>query len=90
MPSRFEAQSDAVQLVFTAKTQSNPENSVGLISMSGSKLFCSGNNCADYDDRPEVLVTLTNEIGKVLVALHTLKIGGKSHLSHAIQVAQVF
>lgn len=36
-PSRFEAQSDAVNLLFSAKTQSNPENMVGLISMGGKR-----------------------------------------------------
>lgn len=34
-PSRFEAQVDAVSLLFNAKTQSNPENTVGLMSMGG-------------------------------------------------------
>jgi 26S proteasome regulatory subunit N10 len=35
-PTRFSAQSDAVNLLFNAKTQSNPENSVGLLAMSGA------------------------------------------------------
>lgn len=34
-PTRFEAQVDAVGLLFNAKTQSNPENTVGLMSMGG-------------------------------------------------------
>ena len=34
-PSRFAAQSDAVNLLFNAKTQSNPENTVGLMTMGG-------------------------------------------------------
>lgn len=34
-PTRFEAQVDAVGLLFSAKTQSNPENTVGLMSMGG-------------------------------------------------------
>ena len=34
-PSRFSAQSDAVSVIFGAKTQSNPENTVGVMSMAG-------------------------------------------------------
>lgn len=35
-PTRFEAQVDAINLIFTAKTQSNPENTVGLMTMGGN------------------------------------------------------
>ena len=38
---------------------------------------------------PEVLVTLTTDIGKILDGLHRTKIIGNSHLSTAIQVAAV-
>jgi len=34
-PTRIEAQADAVTLLFNAKTQSNPENTVGLMTMAG-------------------------------------------------------
>merc|ERR1711964_153357 len=44
-PTRYEAQADAVSLIFSAITQANPESSVGLMSMGGKG--------------PEVLVTLT-------------------------------
>lgn len=74
-PTRFEAQADAVSLIFSAKTQANPESSVGLMTMGG--------------DAPEVLVTLTTDIGKMLAALHTTKIKGEISLSTALQVAQV-
>ena len=33
IPTRFQAQQDAVNLVCHSKTRSNPENNVGLISM---------------------------------------------------------
>ena len=33
-PARFQAQADAVNTVFQAKTDSNPENLVGLMTMS--------------------------------------------------------
>jgi hypothetical protein len=34
-PSRLEAQKDAVTFLFNVKTQSNPENTVGLLTMAG-------------------------------------------------------
>ncbi len=39
--------------------------------------------------RPEVLVTLSSDIGKILTALHQIKIGGSATVSTAIQIAQV-
>ena len=35
-PSRLEAQQDAVNLLAGAKTQSNPENTVGVLTMAGA------------------------------------------------------
>ncbi|KAI9016777.1 hypothetical protein DFJ74DRAFT_678281 [Hyaloraphidium curvatum] len=74
-PNRLDAQSDAVTLLFNAKTQSNPENMVGLMTMAGKG--------------PEVLVTLTADIGKILTALHQVKIGGSAAVSTAVQIAQL-
>ncbi|KAF9518401.1 hypothetical protein BS47DRAFT_1371038 [Hydnum rufescens UP504] len=74
-PTRFGAQSDAVNIIFGTKTQSNPENTVGVMTMAGKT--------------PEVLVTPTGDIGKVLVALHNLKIGGEADLATGIQIAQL-
>nr|GEU62754.1 26S proteasome non-ATPase regulatory subunit 4 homolog [Tanacetum cinerariifolium] len=34
-PTRFQAQADAVNLICGAKTQSNPENTVGVLTMAG-------------------------------------------------------
>ena len=34
-PTRFEAQTDAINTVFQTKTDSNPENSVGIMTMAG-------------------------------------------------------
>ncbi|KAB8292100.1 hypothetical protein EYC80_007845 [Monilinia laxa] len=74
-PTRYEAQSDAVSLIFSAITQANPESSVGLMSMGGKG--------------PEVLVTLTTDHGKILDGLHRTKtkIRGSSHLATGIQIA---
>jgi len=35
-PTRMQAQADAVNLVCTAKTQDNPENTVALMSFAGA------------------------------------------------------
>ncbi|KAJ3023247.1 hypothetical protein HKX48_003853 [Thoreauomyces humboldtii] len=74
-PTRMEAQADAVTFLFNAKTQSNPENTVGLMTMAGKS--------------PEVLVTLTPDIGKILTALHHIGISGNSNLSTGVQIAQL-
>jgi len=79
IPSRIEAQQDAVNLICAAKTQSNPESTVSVMSMSKAK------NGA----KAEVLVTLTQDLGKILSSLHTLKISGETDFSAALQVAQL-
>lgn len=38
---------------------------------------------------PEVLVTLTTDMGKILTALHNTTIKGESHLTTALQIAGV-
>ena len=74
-PSRMEAQLDAVNLLSGAKTGSNPENTVGLLSTAGRGV--------------EVQVTLTSDVGRVLTLSHGIKIGGTANLSAGIQVAQL-
>jgi 26S proteasome regulatory subunit N10 len=76
-PTRYEAQSDAVSMIFSTITQRNPESSVGLMSMGGKG--------------PEVLVTLTTDHGKILEGLHRTKskIRGSAHLATGIQIAGV-
>ncbi|CAG8437054.1 10502_t:CDS:2 [Ambispora gerdemannii] len=74
-PTRLEAQRDAVNLIFQSKTQSNPENTVGLMTMAGKG--------------PEVLVTLTSDAGKILTATYNIKVGEKANFTTGIQVAQL-
>lgn len=62
-------------MIFQAKTQANPESSVGLMSMAGKG--------------PEVLVTLTTDLGKILEGMHRTKIRGNSHLATGIKIAGV-
>ncbi|KAH8832825.1 hypothetical protein DL96DRAFT_1523052 [Flagelloscypha sp. PMI_526] len=77
LPTRFDAQSDAAITVFQTKVDSNPENTVGMMSMAGKS--------------PEVLVTHTKEVGQIHGAIHTSegKIGGSIDLPTAISVAQL-
>ncbi|KAM0746579.1 hypothetical protein T439DRAFT_329682 [Meredithblackwellia eburnea MCA 4105] len=74
-PTRLAAQADAVHILFNSKLNANPENEVGLMVMAGKS--------------PEVLVTLTQDEGKLISALHNTKQGGVSDLSTGIQVAQL-
>jgi 26S proteasome regulatory subunit N10 len=64
-----------VSLIFTAKTQSNPENTVGLMTLGGTG--------------PEVKVTLSSDFGKILAGIHDTKVHGDTHLATGIQVAAV-
>ncbi|KAL5986030.1 hypothetical protein ACLOJK_028020 [Asimina triloba] len=87
-PTRFQAQADAVNLICGAKTQameilhslffvslSNPENTVGILTMAGKGV--------------RVLVTPTSDLGKILACMHGLEIGGEMNLTAGIQVAQL-
>ncbi|XP_076961068.1 26S proteasome non-ATPase regulatory subunit 4 homolog isoform X2 [Bidens hawaiensis] len=74
-PTRFQAQADAVNLICGAKTQSNPENTVGILTMAGKGV--------------RVLVTPTSDLGKILACMHGLEIGGEMNLAAGIQVAQL-
>ncbi|KAG6864305.1 hypothetical protein C0991_010715 [Blastosporella zonata] len=76
-PSRFDAQSDAVNTVFQTKIDANPENTVGIMTMAGKG--------------PEVLVTHSKDLGQILQALHTTasKIGGQIDIPTAIAIAQL-
>ncbi|KAI9296911.1 hypothetical protein K502DRAFT_323517 [Neoconidiobolus thromboides FSU 785] len=74
-PTRLEAQADTLNILFRSKTGSNPENTVGVLSMANKG--------------PEVLVTLTTELGKVLSAVHRMKLGGQANFTTGVQVAQL-
>lgn len=74
-PNRFQALADAVNLICGAKTQSNPENTVGILTMAGKGV--------------RVLVTPTSDLGKILACMHGLEIGGEMNLAAGIQVAQL-
>uniref|UniRef100_A0A2I3GU66 VWFA domain-containing protein n=1 Tax=Nomascus leucogenys TaxID=61853 RepID=A0A2I3GU66_NOMLE len=74
LPTRLQAQQDAVNIVCHSKTRSNPENNVGLITLD--------NDC-------EVLTTLTPDTGRILSKLHTVQPKGKSTFCTGISVAHL-
>ena len=74
-PSRMEAQQDAVNLLSGTKCQSNPENSVGVLSMAGAGVTLH--------------VALTGDVGKILSLSHGIAIGGEVNITAGIQVAQL-
>jgi hypothetical protein len=74
-PTRFQAQADAVNLLAGAKTQANPENTVGVLTMAGKT--------------PRVLVTPTPDLGKVLNCMTDINIDGEANIATAVQIAQL-
>uniref|UniRef100_A0AAY4ARV6 26S proteasome non-ATPase regulatory subunit 4 n=1 Tax=Denticeps clupeoides TaxID=299321 RepID=A0AAY4ARV6_9TELE len=74
LPTRLQAQQDAVNIVCHSRTRSNPENNVGLITLA--------NNC-------EVLTTLTPDTGRILSKLHTVQPRGTINFCTGIRVAHL-
>ena len=64
LPTRLQAQQDAVGMITQAKLRANPEANVGLLSLS------------DLD----VLVPLTTDTGKGLAKLHAVQPKGQIKL----------
>ncbi|CAF4554018.1 unnamed protein product [Rotaria socialis] len=82
IPTRMQAQQDAVSLIFHAKTRSNPENNVGLLTLSEHNqyyFYFSG----------RVVTQLTSDVGKVFSKLHLLPIEGKLDFCKGIKVANL-
>jgi len=73
LPTRMQAQQDAVNLVCMSKTRANAESNVGLLKMAGT----------------EVLVTLTTDVGRILARLHQVQPGGDINFLTAIRVAHL-
>jgi len=64
-----------VNLLAGAKTQSNPENAVGVLSLAGKV--------------PRVLVTPTQDLGAVLNSVHGIQIEGEINICVGVQVAHL-
>eukprot|EP00992_Anisonema_acinus_P013261 TRINITY_DN8644_c0_g1_i1.p1 TRINITY_DN8644_c0_g1~~TRINITY_DN8644_c0_g1_i1.p1 ORF type:complete len:344 (-),score=73.58 TRINITY_DN8644_c0_g1_i1:155-1186(-) len=72
-PTRMGAVHEACNLVVGAKTQHNPENTVGLLTLGGKNV--------------EVKETLTSNLGRMLAALSTISISGDVHFMEGVQIA---
>lgn len=73
LTSRYQAQLDTVEVIFRRKTNANPENTVGLMTMAGESTV--------------VVSNLTTDYGQILSGLHASKIGGQSNFINGVQVA---
>ena len=74
MPTRLQAQQEAVGRVCNAKTRSNPENNVGLLTMSSN---------------PEVLTTLTSDVHRIQAKLQQVEPKGNIDFLTAIRIAHL-
>lgn len=74
IPTRMQAQQEAINLVCHSKTRSNPENNVGLISLA---------------NRVEVLTTLTTDVGKILAKLHQVQPSGDINFLTGMRIAHL-
>ncbi|XP_068709653.1 26S proteasome non-ATPase regulatory subunit 4-like [Montipora foliosa] len=73
LPTRLQAQQDAVSLVCHSKTRQNPENNIGLMTLASL----------------EVLVTLTTDVGKILASLHRVQSKGEINFLTAVKIAHL-
>jgi len=74
-PSRYDAQFDTCNIICGQRSEDNVQSSLGLITCVG--------------DRPEVKVTLTDDIGEIITSLHKVRIGGTSHFVQSLKVGQL-
>lgn len=72
-PSRLEALSDAANMTMNAKMNSNPENTVGVMSLAGRN--------------PELLVSPTDDMGKIMTAIHDIELSGLLSFADGVQIA---
>lgn len=74
-PNRLEAQRDAAQCIARVKISSHPENSVGVLAMGPGGV--------------KVLVSPTNDMGKLLASLSESALGGEADIGAGVQVAKL-
>jgi 26S proteasome regulatory subunit N10 len=74
-PSRMSGAQEACSLLIGSKMQSNPENTVGFLTMGGKA--CT------------VRETLTTDVDRVMASAASVNAGGSLHFSHGLQIAQL-
>lgn len=77
VPSRFEAQHDAVNLIAGAKSQQHPENTVAILAMASAGMS------------PDILTNLTSDYGQLITSMHKAKIEGDLHFVTSLNVARL-
>ena len=75
-PTRLQAQTEAVNLLAGAKTGSNPENTVGVLSLAGIR-------------GPKVMATPTPDLGRVLSCMQEIRPEGQVSLVQGVQVSGI-
>jgi len=76
LPSRLVAQNDAAILLSTQKIDQHPESAVAVVSMAGKT-------------GPKILVTLSNDDGKLMNAISSIKVEGQADVSSTLQMAEL-
>lgn len=72
-PSRWDSEVEAANLIAESKSERNPENGIGLITMAGKRV--------------EVHVSLTNDLTRILNANKNVQISGESDFLTAMNIA---
>ncbi|KAH8419515.1 hypothetical protein KR222_003609, partial [Zaprionus bogoriensis] len=73
-PTRLNVQKDGINLVCLTKLRSNPENNVGLMTLSNTV---------------EVLATLTSDVGRIFSKMHLIQPKGEINLLTGIRIAHL-
>ncbi|EDW77574.1 uncharacterized protein Dwil_GK24574 [Drosophila willistoni] len=73
-PTRLSVQKDGINLLCLTKLRANPENNVGLMSLSNTV---------------EVLATLTTDVGRIFSKLHLIQPKGNINLITGIRIAHL-
>lgn len=73
LPTRIQAQQDAVSIICNAKTRQNPENNVALMTSASLEVLC----------------TLTSDVGRILSKLHHVQPKGKANFATGIKIAHL-
>jgi len=72
-PSRFQTQIEAVNLIIENRCESNPENSLGIMTMAGKRV--------------EMISTLTNDESRLLGATSNIPLNGECDITSALSIA---
>lgn len=74
-PTRWDSQIEAANIISESKSDKNPENSLGVVSMAGRRV--------------ETPVTLTQDLAKILKSFREIKISGESDFITSINISML-